>query len=182
VIRINLLPYHEQAKKENIKRQITIIAGTSVIFLLTLIFFHISLSSSVGALEKKIKDGESRLAVLTKKLGDIEVFKQEKKEFEQKLAVIKKLEGNRLFPVRMMDELAMLVPSKDIWLEKLSETGPDVLQLDGVARDDIAVARFMKSLEFSSFLAAVNLVTTKQVEISGFKLQQFTLSCVLKKG
>lgn len=181
MIRINLLPYRETAKKENLKRQITIIAGASVIFLLTLIYLHISLSSSVGALEKEIKDGESRLVVLTKKLGDIEVFKKDKKEVEQKLAVIKSLEENRLFPVRMMDELAMLVPAKDIWLEKLTEAGPDI-RIEGVARDNVTVARFMKSLELSSFVSAVSLVSTKEREISGFKLQQFTLSCVLKKG
>lgn len=181
MIKINLLPYREIARKENIKRQVTIIAGTFVVFLLTLIYCHISLISSVGTMEKKIKDGQDRLAVLTKKLGDIEVFKKDKKEVEQKLAVIKGLEENRLFPVRMMDELAMLVPTKDIWLEKLTETGPEI-RLEGIARDNIAVARFMKSLELSSFIASVDLVSTKEKGVSGFKLQQFTLSCMLKKG
>jgi hypothetical protein len=40
----------------------------------------------------------------------------------------------------------------------------------------------MKSLEFSSFVSSVSLVATKEKEVAGIKLQQFTLSCVLKRG
>ena len=181
MIKINLLPYHETEKKEDLKRQIIIIAGISVIFFLVLTSSHIYLSSSISTMEGKIKDGENRLVVLDKKLGDIEVFKKQKKEAEQKLAVIKGLEENRFFAVRIMDELAMLVPAKDVWLVKLTETGPE-MRIEGVARDNAAVSRFMKSLELSSFVASVDLVYTKEKEVSGFKLQQFALLCVLKKG
>jgi len=181
MIRINLLPYRERIKKENLKRQIIIIAGSFFIFLLALIYSQIVLSSSIGTLEKKVKENDDKLVVLTKKLGDIEVFKQDIKEVEQKRSVIKGLEESRLFPVRMLGELAMLTPTKDIWLEKLSETGLE-LRIEGVARNNVIVARFMKSLEFSSIVSSVSLVSTKQTEVSGFKLQQFILSCVLKKG
>lgn len=181
MIRINLLPYRERIKKENLKRQITIIAGSFIIFLLALIYIQIALSSSIGTLEKKIKESDEKLAVLKKKLVDIEVFKQDIKGVEQKLSVIKGLEESRFFPVRMLDELAMLTPTKDIWLEKLSGTGPE-LRIEGVARNNVIVARFMKSLEFSSIVSSVNLILTKQTEVSGFKLQHFTLSCTLKKG
>lgn len=181
MIKINLLPYFEKAKKENVKRQISIIAGSSAIFLLSLMFFRIFLSSNVAALEDKVKDRESKLVELTKKLGDMETFKKDKAEFEQKLAVIRGLEENRLFPVRMMDELAFLVHSKDMWLVRIDETGPEI-KIEGVARNNIAVAKFMKRLERSSFVSAVDLVHTKEKEVVGYKLQQFAISCALKKG
>jgi len=181
MIRINLLPYREAAKKENIKRQVTIIAGSFIIFLLILIYLQISLSSSISALETSIKEKDEKLVVLTKKLGDIEGLKRAIKELEQKLAVIKGLETDRLFPVRMLDELAQMVPQKDMWLEKIAETGPD-LRIEGVARDNLVVARFMKSLELCSVVSTVRLVSTKEKEVSGLKLQQFTVSCTLKRG
>lgn len=181
MIRINLLPYREAAKKENIKRQITIIAGSFIIFFLILVYLQVSLSSSIGTLEVKIKEKDERLVVLTKKLGDIEGLKRSIKELEQKLSVIKGLESDRLFPVRMLAELAQLVPPKEIWLEKISETGSD-LRIEGMARDNMVVARFMKSLEFSSIVSSVSLVSTREKEVSGLKLQQFTLSCTLKRG
>jgi type IV pilus assembly protein PilN len=181
MIRINLLPYREAAKKENIKRQITIIAGSFIIFLLILVFLKISLISSLSTLEAQVKENDEKLVVLTKKLGDIEGLKRDIKELEQKLSVIKGLEADRFFPVRMLDELAQLVPQKEIWLEKIAETGTG-LRIEGVAKDNLVVARFMKSLEFSSFVSSVSLVATKEKEVAGIKLQQFTLSCVLKRG
>ena len=181
MIRINLLPYREAAKKENIKRQITIIAGSFVIFLLVLVYLQISLVSSISDLEKGIKERDDKLVVLTKKLGDIEGYKRNIKELEQKLAVIKGLEANRFFPVRLLDELAMLVPTNDIWLEKLTGAGSE-LRIEGVARNNLIVASFMKSLEMSSVVSSVSLVSTKQRDVSGFSLLQFSLSCLLKKG
>lgn len=181
MIRINLLPYIEAAKKENFIRQITIVAGSFVIFLLALVYIQLSLISSIGALEKNIVEREAKLVVLAKKLGDIERYKRDIKELEQKLAVIKGLEANRFFPVRLMDELAMLVPTKDLWLEKLTGTGPE-LRIEGVARNNVIVASFMKSLELSSIVSSVSLVSTRQRDVSGFQLLQFNLSCLLKKG
>ncbi len=181
MIKINLLPYLETAKKENLKKQIVIIAGSFLIFLLVLAYIQIALTTSIGSLEKKIKEQDDKLVVLTKKLGDIEGFKRDIKDLEQKLAVIKGLEANRLFPVRMLDEFSMLVPTKDVWLEKLTETGTD-LRIEGVARNNIIVARFMKKLEFSGIVSSVSLISTKQKDVSGFQLLQFTLSCALKKG
>jgi type IV pilus assembly protein PilN len=182
MIRINLLPYREAAKKENIKRQIIIIAGSFIVFFLILVFLKITLISKLNTLETKIKEKDEKLVVLTKKLGDIEGLKRDIKELEQKLSVIKGLEADRFFPVRMLDELAQMVPQKEIWLEKITETTGSGLRIEGVAKDNLVVARFMKSLEFSSFVSSVSLVATKEKEVSGIKLQQFTVSCVLKRG
>ena len=109
----------------------------------------------------------------------MEGFKKAKKELEQKLGVIKSLEGNRLFPVRMLDELNTLVPSKDVWLEKIVHTGKE-LRIEGMARDNGAVAVFMKSMENATFAQSIELVTSREKEIAGVKLQQFILTCVMK--
>ena len=178
MIRINLLPYREREKKENLKRQITIIAGSLIFFLLVLVFFQLSLGMSIRNMEKEVKNSEDRLTVLTKVIDDIEVFKTDKEALKKKLDIIKTLEENRLVPVRMLDELTMLVPTKDLWLEKFLEKGKD-LRIEGVARDNIAVARFMKNLALSNYIKSVDLVSSRQTEISGIKLQQFVLTCAL---
>lgn len=179
MIRINLLPWREREKKENLKRQITVIAGSFIIFLLVLAFLQISIGASIGNLHKELKSAEDRIAVLTKVAGDIESFKTTKKELEKKLEIIKTLEENRLAPVRMLDELTRLVPTNKLWLEKFSEKGK-ALRIEGVARDNVAVAHFMKNLELSNYIKSVDLAVSKQKELSGIKLQQFTLECVIK--
>ncbi|HOG17818.1 MAG: Fimbrial assembly protein (PilN) [Syntrophaceae bacterium PtaU1.Bin231] len=180
MIRINLLPYREKEKKANLARQLIIIGATFVVFLAILVSLYFYVITSVKSLEADIKKSETELARLTKVLGDIEVFKADKKVMEKKLAVIQNLEANRLAPVRLLDELAVLVPTKDIWLEKMVESGSS-LRIEGVGRDNIVVALFMKNLERSDYIRSVDLVLSKQAEISGVKLQRFVLSCMTKK-
>ena len=181
MIKINLLPYRETAKRENLLREIIILSGVLVLFVLILLGVQLYFSMSVASMEKKIQEAEATLVVLNKKVGDIEAYKRDKKELEQKLGAINSLEKNRLFPVRMLDELNLLVPSKEAWLEKVTRKGQE-LRVEGVARDNGTVARFMKSMEKAPFVQSVELVVSKEKEIVGVKLQEFILSCVIKKG
>jgi type IV pilus assembly protein PilN len=181
MIKINLLPYREKAKKETLQRQIVILAGILILFFLVILSVHLYFSMSVSGLETKIREADAKLVVLNKKVGDVEGFKRDKKELEQKLGVIKSLEGNRLFPVRMLDEINRIVPPRNIWLEKISENGKD-LHIEGMARDSITVAAFMKSLENAGFIQSVDLVVSREKEVSGVKLQQFVLNCGIKRG
>ena len=181
MIRINLLPYREKEKKENLQRQISIFSGVLVLVLLILVAVYLYVTMNIGGLETKIKEGEARLVVLNKKVGDIEGFKKDKKELEQKLGVIRSLEGNRLFPVQMLDELNLIVPAKDAWLDKIVATEKD-LRIEGVAKDNGTVALFMRNLEKASFIKSVDLVVSKEKEVTGVKLQQFILMCVTKRG
>jgi type IV pilus assembly protein PilN len=181
MIRINLLPYREKEKKENLQREIARYAGILVLLLLILSAVYLYVSISLSSIETKIEEANARLVVLDKKVGDIEGFKRNKKDLEQKLGVINTLEGNRIFPVRMLDELNVLVPAKDIWLEKLTETGQDI-RIEGVARDNGTVALFMKNLEKAGFIKTVDLVVSREKDVAGVKLQQFILTCGIKRG
>jgi len=180
MIRINLLPYREREKMEDLTRQIIIIVITFVVFLLVIGSFQLYLSISTSNLEKNVKLQEEDLARLTKTIGDIEEYKLNKTTLERKLAIINNLEENRLVPVMMLDELSLLVPVKDVWLDKISERGTEIT-MDGMARNNIAVAHFMKNLSGANFVKTVDLLSTREKEISGMKLQQFVISCVKKK-
>lgn len=181
MIKINLLPYREKEKKENIARQISIIGGSFVVFILLLIFVQFNLSSSIKDLEGRIKESEIKLVDLNKKIGDLDKFKKDKKELEQKLEVIKTLEENRLAPVKTLDDLAALVPPRNIWLVKITQKN-DHLTIEGIGRDNIIVADFMKTIEKFEPIKSVDLVSSKKTEIGGITLQQFSFSCVMKKG
>jgi type IV pilus assembly protein PilN len=181
MIKINLLPYREKEKKENISRQISIIVGSFVVFILLLILVQFNLSSSISSLENQLKESEITLKDLNKKIGDIEKFKKDKNELEQKLEVIKTLEANRIAPVKTLDDLAALVPQKNIWLIKLTQKNQQ-LTIEGVGRDNIAVADFMKTVENFDAIKSIDLKLSKKTEIGGITLQQFTFLCVMKKG
>ena len=181
MIRINLLPYREIEKKETQSRQIFILTGSLVLYLLILGAVQVFVWRDVGTIEQSLKVKQERLDVLNKIIGEVDQFKMEKRILEKKLAVIGDLEKNRSYPMRMLADIASQVPIKDLWLDKLSENGVS-LMLEGKARDNFAIVRFMKSLEGSMYIKSVELVSSKQIEVSGIKLQQFSLTCVLRKG
>lgn len=181
MIKINLLPYREKEKKENVSRQIFIVVGSLILFILVLAWVQIYYTSKVDTLERDVKDSKSLLVDLNKKIGDLEKYKKEKVELELKLGVIGTLEENRLAPVKTLDDLAMLIPQKDIWLVKVTQKD-DSISIEGIGRDNIVVADFMKTVEKFPPFKSVDLISSKKTEISGITLQQFKFSCRLKKG
>ena len=181
MIKINLLPYHEREKKENLARQIMIIAGLFALFILCLVWLQLYMVFQVKDLEAKLADSRQTLKILDAKVGDLEKFKQQKAELELKIGVIGTLEENRLLPVKTLDDLSMLVPQKSIWLVKIAQNY-DSLTLEGIGRDNIVAADFMKTIEKFAPIQSVDLVSSKKVEIAGITLQQFIFSCKMKKG
>ena len=181
MIKINLLPYHEREKKENLARQIMIIAGLFVLFILCLVWLQLYMVFHVKDLEAKLADSRQTLKILDAKVGDLEKFKQQKTELELKIGVIGTLEENRLLPVKTLDDLSMLVPQKSIWLVKIAQSY-DSLTLEGIGRDNIVAADFMKTIEKFAPIQSVDLVSSKKVEIADITLQQFIFSCKMKKG
>ncbi len=183
MIRINLLPYREKTNKENLRRLVNILAGVLVLFVLIILAVHLFFIRSIGGLEAEIREADARLIALNKKVGEVEALKRDKKDLEKKLEVIKTLDENRLFPVHMLDEIGRLVPARDMWLEKIleSDNGKE-LRIEGMARDSITLAGFMKSLEKVGFVRSVDLGVSREQEVSGVKLQQFILNCAIKRG
>ena len=183
MIKINLLyrSVAEKEKKTNIARQLVIVVVAAVIFTILLASVQIFMMRSIANIEGDIKVRETRLVALKKILGEIDDIRMEKQTLERKLAVIKRLEEDRLYPVRLLDEINAMVLPKDVRLTKVSEQGPQ-LSIEGVGRDNIAVALFMKNLELSRYIQSVELVSSRQVTISGVNVNQFSLSCVKKRS
>lgn len=181
MIKINLLPYREKEKKDNLARQITIIAGLFILFLLCLAWGYIYMLSQVKDLETQLAASKNTLQGLNEKVGNLEKFKVKKAELELKLGVIGTLEENRLLPVKTLDNLSLLVPQDRIWLTKITQNG-NSLKIEGVGRDNIAAADFMKTIENFDRIQSVDLVSSKKMEIADMTFQQFIFSCIMKKG
>lgn len=181
MIRINLLPHREREKAENLRRQFVLLTSSFIALVFIIAAVHVYIILTIADLEKDMNVQEDRFVGLTKAIGDIEGYKRDKAILERKLAAINALEENRLAPVRMLDELSRMVIANDVRFEKLTEKGSE-LTIEGLARNNIAVARFMKSLAGASFVKTVDLSSAREKELSGFKLQHFILSCMLKKG
>lgn len=181
MIKINLLPYHETEKKVSQAKLVFMLVGSFIAFIACIVMLHLYMVARIVLLENSIQDSEQQIVELKKVAGKIQEFKVDKLNMENKIGLITKLEEGRTFPVFMLDQLASAVPTKDLSLSTITQKGAS-LSIEGKAKNTIAVALFMKTLESLPFIANVDLVSSKQEEYSGIKIQSFKLQCVIKKG
>jgi type IV pilus assembly protein PilN len=181
MIKINLLPYRERKKVSAMQRQIIALAGSFGAFILVILSLHIYTVLSIGWLEKDVKAADEQLKGLTKIAGEMDVVMADKRLLEKKIEIINSLEKSRMDVVLLLNEMTVTVPSGQVWLMGITETGGE-LRLEGVARDNMAIAHFMQNLEQSSYFRSVDLRYSKQDKISNTKIQKFTISCGIKKG
>ena len=178
MIRINLLPFRAARKKENVKRQIFIYAGTLVVILLAMLYEFINLTSAVGSLRNEKKGLQAELKTYEATVKKIDGLNKKIKAIRDKLDVIKELESNKTGPVRLLDEIAMAVPKDKLWLNNFSES-KGKLTLSGTAMDNETVALFMTNLEKTKSVTSVDLKSTKLRRIPryGVDVSDFVLDC-----
>ncbi|RLB43530.1 MAG: hypothetical protein DRH12_02845 [Deltaproteobacteria bacterium] len=178
MIRINLLPFREARKKENIRRQISIyvLSVGLLVCLMVLGFLRLNTTLSQVKVERankakeleKYKHTNQRLAEIKKKISEIRT----------KLEVIRGLDKDKLGPVHILDEVATSVPRDKLWLRSLSES-KGKLVLEGTAMDNETVALFMNNLEAAPHIKTVDLKRTKLRVLKQYKLNltDFALEC-----
>ena len=181
MIKINLLPYHEEKKRAGTKRQVLIGLVSFGIFFLLVIFLQIYMVASVAKLETEVQSARARLDAFTKVTGNLDKFKADKAILEKKIGVIKDLEKNRSYPVHIMDELASRISPQREWITSFAQKDNN-LRVEGVAVDNPAIAQFMKRLEDSPYIKTVDLISSKQTTVSRVKLMEFVLLCTAEKG
>jgi type IV pilus assembly protein PilN len=181
MIKVNLLPYREKKREVQSKSQVVVLGAIGLVFVVLLGGFHIFTVMRLNDLENQVQSTQQTLQQLKSSIGDINQFKKAKEILEKRLNIINYLEKNRFTKVFFLDDLTSMVPANQVWIKSMKESETDV-KIDGFARDNIAIAKFMRNLEKSKQLTSIDLVSSKQTEIAGNKLKQFTLSCGLKKG
>ena len=180
MIRINLLPIGRRPVEEKIRKEVSIFFLLTFFSLAIMAYFHVGHTSEIKRLsqEKQKVDGEiQRYQGRQKQLKELE---KKQEILKQKLQVIDNLRENRDLPVRVLDELSVRIPSDKMWIRTLNQKG-NVLTLEGVARGNETIAQFMESLAKSPYIDAnqVVLKQSRQVEISGYKLKAFNLTCAI---
>jgi type IV pilus assembly protein PilN len=173
MVRINLLPVRISKKKEAGKQQLAVIVG---VLLLGLAANWIWASARAGDLadrEKRIAKTRADLAQLDRIIGEVRSLRAQQQELKAKLEVLDKLKQGRTGPVKMLDDLATIVP-KRLWLKKMEEkAGKVTFQGTAASIDDVSL--FMTALKGSRFFGDVELKkTTAKVE-SGYRVTEFDI-------
>jgi len=173
MIRINLLSVRVSKKKQAGRQQLLL--GVAVIALAFVGNFLWS-TARAGALQDrqdKLARTRAEIAQLEKIIGEVNDIKQQQQAVKDKLAVLDKLKAGRTGPVKMLDELATLMPRR-VWLTKLEEkAGSVVFSGAGVTIDDVSA--FMTALKRSPQFSAVELKKTTAKAAGQHKVAEFVV-------
>ncbi len=179
MIRINLLPFRTARKKENVRRQISILSLALVLVFIILIYRNFEQSGKIKEIHGKIESINieiAKYAVINKELAEIT---KKLNNSNNRMEVIKGLEANRYEPVRLLDAFTSIIIPKRMWFVSLSSNGNNV-NISGVAVDNQTVADFMTRLEASKLFNIVNLSMLRKDTASSkpANFKHFEISCI----
>lgn len=178
MIRINLLPIGRRPVEEKIRKEITVFFLLIFFSVSVMVYFHIDHTRTIKQVTAEKKTVDSEIRRYQDRQRQLQELQEKHKMLEQKLGVIEQLRRNRDLQVRVLDQLAIIVPTDKLWIKTLTQKG-NTLTLTGVARGNEVIAQFMEALEKSPYIDAnaVVLKQSRQVKIQGYKLKNFNLSC-----
>ena len=176
MLRINLLPIRQLKKRAKARNEII---GFGMVFcavLLVLGFIGLLQIGSIKNVEAAIADLEKEQKTYAAIAAEVDKLEQQKKDLQNKIAIIKKLRRESSLTVHVMDETAKLLDNNRMWLTSLSQEGGS-LDLKGVALDNQTVAQFMEALKASEYITDVKLNSSALSKVSNRAFQSFAISC-----
>jgi type IV pilus assembly protein PilN len=173
MIRINLIPQEEIQRTAGRRQQMAlgllVAAGT----VLLLVVAHGWQQVALLAKGRERARLERQLAELKGPYEQVVAMEREKKELQEKLAVIRELEAKKFGPVRMLADLSTATPDK-LWITDFSERGGSI-RLTGLGVDENTVADFMRRLSLSPYFRSVDLEETSEVKNEAVRHKRFVI-------
>lgn len=175
MIRINLLPVRATRRAEQGRLQLIL----GVVLLLGVFvgnyFWYSATDDSRMKVQKQVSALDQKIRDIERIIGEVKDIEKRQKELEKKLEVIEDLRKKRTGPVKMMGNLATLIP-KEVWLSSMAEkAGGVTMQGQALSHEHLAI--FISALQASSSFQNLRLVEANLIkspsgegEVVGFKL------------
>ena len=185
MIRVNLLPREEKAKRKSASAPVDLKVGDMVLPAIVVGAAALVIAGSAmsqrtrqAGLEKSIQQVDSESRALAPQIARVNQLAQERAELDLRMGIISKLEKGRTQSVRLMDELARCVPDH-LWLTGVSQDAGNHLQLEGVTYSNLVVSDFMSRIERSPMFSNVELAVAERGQVTDKSVVKFQVSCTV---
>lgn len=171
--RINLLPWREQERKQK-QQEFFISAGVVAAIAAVIIglvhLYHVQL---IDAQELRNDYLNNQIAVLDKKIKEIQQLEKEKQRLLDRMRAIEQLQRNRPLIVRFFDELVASLP-EGVSVTQVTQDD-NRITINGEAESNARVSSFMRNLESSQWLKDPKLDVIQAMSAAGTRISRFTL-------
>ena len=180
MIRINLLPHREAARKAK-RDQFYALAGLVSLLALVVIFAGYSMVE-VRVSEQAGKNTflKQEIAQLDKQLGDIKNLREQTQALLARKQVIENLQRDRGETVQLLGELVRHVP-EGVYLKSLKQSGFSI-SVTGYAQSNARVSTLMRNIESSAWLEKPRLIETKAITLNGRRVNEFAMDFALRRA
>ncbi len=178
MIKINLLPYRAQRKRQALQNQLVIGVIPLALTLICIAVAWWSISADISAADQETVRYKQEIEKQKETLKEIETFKAKKEVIKQKMGVIQTLQKGKSGPVHMLDDLATNLPGR-LWLTDFTQKEMQ-LEIKGRAMDNISISNYMINLEKSPYFTTVDLKeikTNTKRSSKGVQLKDFVITC-----
>ena len=183
MIRVNLLPHREEARKRR-QQQFGVLAGISlVVALLVAGAVWLFLDQQVTQQQANVAYMKNEIAKLDKQIEEIRKIREETASLLAKKQVVEALQSNRSEPVQLLDQLLRQLP-EGVYLKAIKQVGPKV-NIAGYAQSNARVSTLMRNLGASPYLENPELVEIKAVaapDKSGGRVNEFNMNISIKRA
>ena len=177
MIRINLIPVR-QVQKRTLGQQQLILFGLALVGgVVANVYWTSDAQGTLDKRKNQVVKLEGDIRQLEKVIGEVNSITQDKKSLEDKLKVLDALEKRRSGPVKMLDDLAQVIPAH-VWLTSLEDHG-GTLSLTGLGMSNDDVAEFMRELKHSTYFKDIVLKKVSALDLQGpvSQIMQFEIVC-----
>jgi type IV pilus assembly protein PilN len=183
MIRVNLLPHREEARKRR-QQQFGVLAGISlVVAALVAGAVWLFLDQQVQQQQQNVAYMKGEIAKLDKQIEEIRKIREETASLLAKKQVVEGLQSNRSEPVQLLDQLLRQLP-EGVYLKSVKQTGAKV-NVAGYAQSNARVSTLMRNLGASPYLENPELVEIKAVaspDKSGNRVNEFNMNISIKRA
>jgi type IV pilus assembly protein PilN len=180
MIRINLLPHREEARKAK-RQQFYVTAGLVSVLAILIVFAGFTVISGYISSQDGANDFLKReIALLDKQLEQIKRLKEQTQALLARKKVIEDLQRDRGETVYLLSEMVRQVP-EGIYLKSLRQDGLKV-NLTGYAQSNARVSALMRDLEASDWLEKPELIEVKATVLNGRRINEFAMNVTLTRA
>jgi len=189
MIRINLLPHREEARKLRRQQFYAFAVAAVLVGAIIALIVHSFNESRIQAQQADNDFLKSEIAKLDKDIAEIQRLREQTQALLSRKQVIELLQSHRAETVHIFNELARLVPDGvylgcakiDKECKALKQSGMKIT-LNGVTQSNARVSTLMRNLDASPIFERPQLVEIRAVEANKRRLSEFTLDVFIERA
>ena len=175
MLEVNLLPHREAKRIADLRESVIVLLLGALLVMMIAFMLDSRVTGQLDRAEITIGQLQNNIAQFKPQQDRVAEFRAQKKDLEDKLSVIRRLDLARKGPVRVFDELAARTPDR-LWLTEISARDGRLF-LEGNSLDNDVIADFLRSLGSSEYLGNVDLIRTDgDTAVEGVRLVEFEIS------